>query len=393
MNNKKIIIVLLSIAVYLLSTGVSYSFFASSGSLSSLLPSNNATSNVPTTPTGNDYEALEFDQSEPKTEECPLNGVKYSKTQKEWWEKHRPLGIMIENHEEARPQSGLNAADVVYEAVAEGGITRFLTVFYCQDAGIVGPVRSARVYFLDFISEYGHFPLYAHVGGANTPGPANALGQIADMDWVGYNDMNQFSLGLPTFRRDESRLGHPVATEHTMYSSTSKLWAVAEKRKLTNVDEDGVAWNEEFEPYSFKDDAPAASVTSIHLEPWKGYDNYAVDWEYSKKTNSYLRKNGGEVHSDRNTKKQIEAKIVVVLEMAEGSADDGYENNLHLLYKTKGKGTALIFMDGKQIKGTWQKTGRNGRTKLFGPDGSEIAFNRGKIWFTIMPLDGVVEIE
>ncbi len=390
MNNQKLLVSLFAIAVYLISTGFSYIFFSNTAPLTDTNP---LTSNIPQGTQGNDYEAVEFDQSEPRTEECPLNGVKYSKKQKEWWSKHRPLGVMIENHQEARPQSGLNAADVIYEAVAEGGITRFLAVYYCQDAGIVGPVRSARVYFLDYISEYGYFPLYAHVGGANTPGPANALGQIADMDWVGYNDMNQFSLGLPTFKRDTSRLDREVATEHTMYSSTSKLWAVAEKRGLTHVDEEGVSWDEEFEKYSFKEDKAAPSVNSVHIEHWEGYDSYAVDWVYSKKENSYLRKNGGEVHADRNTKQQLQAKNIVILEMAESNANDGYENNLHLLYKTKGKGTATIFMDGKQIKGTWAKTSRDSRTKIFASDGSEVLLNRGKIWFHILPLDGVVETE
>ena len=62
---------------------------------------------------------------------------------------------MIENSVDARPQSGLSSADVIYEAVAEGGITRFLTVYYCQDPVEVGPVRSARTYYVDFASEYG----------------------------------------------------------------------------------------------------------------------------------------------------------------------------------------------------------------------------------------------
>ena len=123
---------------------------------------------------------LMFDPTLPKTESCPINGAMYSKQQKAWWEKHGPLGVMIENHLEARPQSGISFADIVYEAVAEGGITRFLNIFYCQDAEVVGPVRSARTYYVDFLSEYGPFPLYAHVGGANTPGKANALGQIED---------------------------------------------------------------------------------------------------------------------------------------------------------------------------------------------------------------------
>ena len=167
---------------------------------------------------------------------------------------------MIENHVDARPQSGLSGADVVYEAVAEGGITRFLAMFYCQDAGKVGPVRSARTYFIDFASEYGDFPLYAHVGGANQPGPADALSQLSDYGWTGYNDMNQFSIGFPTFWRDYDRLGHVAATEHTMYSTVQKLWDYgATNRDLTNVDKDGKSWDKTFVPYQFRDDAPASA--------------------------------------------------------------------------------------------------------------------------------------
>ena len=244
--NSKITVIILALIVYLGSSAGSYMFFSASQ------PSPQTAPATTTAEKGNDFDALVFDSTKPRTQECPINGAKYSKEQEKWWKSHRPLGIMIENHEESRPQSGLSFADVVYEAVAEGGITRFLGIFYCQDSGIVGPVRSARTYFLDWVSEYGENPLYVHVGGANTPGPANALGQIEDYGWNQYNDLNQFSIGFPTFRRDESRLGREVATEHTMYSTTSKLWEVGKSRKLTNVDDDGVSWDKAFEPYSFK---------------------------------------------------------------------------------------------------------------------------------------------
>jgi hypothetical protein len=387
--NKKIFVIL-AVGIYLLSTGISYSLFSGQASGKS-----SPTPGIPSAQTGNDYDAITFDPNDPKTEPCPLNGAKYSKDQKKWWEKHRPLGVMIENHLEARPQSGISFSDVVYETVAEGGITRTLNVYYCQDAGIVGPVRSARTYFLDFISEYGKYPLYAHVGGANTPGPADALGQIVDYGWSQYNDLNQFSIGFPTFRRDESRLGREVATEHTMYSITNKLWDVAKKRDLTEKDKDGDKWDEDFVEYSFKDDAdlekrPAAQ--SINIEFWND-SNYFVDWTYDKKDNLYLRSNGGEEHIDRNTKKQLSARNVIVLFMTEGHANDGYEGNAHLLYGTKGTGAALIFIDGKQVKGKWKKSGREGRTIITDAGGKEIEFNRGKIWFEILATDGVVTVK
>lgn len=388
MNNNTIARVLLIIGVFVFFTGVSYLIFSQMGVGKKIIASK--------PPTANSNGKLSFDDSLPKTESCPLNGVKYSEQQRKWWEQHRPLGVMIENHEDARPQSGLSYADVVYEAVAEGGITRFLAVFYCQDANPIGPVRSARTYFVDFISEYGDWPLYAHVGGANTPGPANALGQIDDYEWTGYNDMNQFSIGFPTYWRDYDRLGHTVATEHTMYSTTTKLWDLAKKRGLTNVDKDGKSWDSKFVTYSFKDDAKAdqrSASQSIHLEYWEGYKMYFVDWTYDKAANVYKRVNGGTPHLDKDTGKQLTAKNIIVLSMVENNAHDGYENDLHLLYQNKGTGKAIIFMDGKQIKGTWKKASRTARTLVYDASGAPIEFDRGTLWFTILPTDGVLTVK
>ena len=383
---KKTVLIIVCVIVYLLTTTVSYLFFSRS------LPTLSGPSQSQKRAT-NDYDAIVFDINAKKSEECPVTGALYSKDQKEWWESHRPLGVMIENHLDARPQSGLSLADTVYEAVAEGGITRFLAVFYCQDAGIVGPVRSARTYFLDYISEYGEYPLYAHVGGANTPGPADALGQISEYDWNQYNDLNQFSIGFPTFKRDESRLGRQVATEHTMYSVTNKLWDfAATKRGLTEKDKSGNNWEDQFVSYSFKDDAPVAArpeVQAITIDFWNN-PTYGVEWVYQKLDNTYLRKNGGVAHMDRNTKKQIAAKNVVVLFMKESAANDGYQNNAHQLYATTGSGDALFFMDGKEIEGTWKKSNREARTLLFDSTGKEITLNRGTTWFEIQPLDGEV---
>lgn len=326
-----------------------------------------------------------------------MNGTLYSKQQRTWWEQHRPLGIMIENHLDARPQSGISSADVVYEAVAEGGITRFLTVFYCQSAEEVGPIRSARTYFLDFISEYGTEPLYTHVGGANTSGPADALSQIETYGWAGLNDLNQFSIGFPTFWRDYDRLGHVAATEHTMYSTTEKLLQyAATNRKLGLTDADGISWTKGFVPYTFKDEAlvsqrPAAQ--KIHLEFWTTDPAYAVDWTYDPIANIYKRNVGGVVHIDRNTNKQLTAKNIVVLTMIESHANDGYTDNEHLLYKTKGAGKANIFMDGKQTIGTWEKDTRTSRTLLFDSAGLPIKLDRGTIWFEILPTDGILTVK
>ena len=391
MSRQKTISIALVILAYIISTGISYALSSEKSG------SQDVRSLSPSTTTQTDSQ-LGFDQGLPKTEPCPLNGEKYSKKQKEWWEKHRPLGVMIENHIASRPQSGLSYADVIYEAVAEGGITRFLAIYYCQDAKSIGPVRSARTYFLDWVSEYGDYPLYAHVGGANTPGPANALGQIGDYGWGLYNDLNQFSehLSYPIFKRIESPNGRDVATEHTMFSSTEGLWKVAAtKRKLTNVNEDNKSWDEEFVKYSFKDDAKdkdRPQAQKIHLELWEDYKEYAIDWIYDRISNVYKRENGGKLHLDKNTNKQLTAKNIVVLVMVESHAFDGYEDNVHLLYRTKGTGKAYVFMDGKQVVGRWEKDSRTARTEIYDNLGNEVTFNAGTIWFEILPSLGVINV-
>lgn len=387
-NNRNTLIGLISIIIFSVSSLLSYFVF------SSIAPSKvSVTAPIPVKESEGQ---IVFDKTLPKTESCPLNGELYSKEQKNWWEKHRPLGIMVENHEETRPQSGLTFADVIYEAVAEGGITRFLAIFYCQDAGIVGPVRSARTYFLDFISEYGSSPLYIHVGGANQPGPADALSQIGSYGWAGKNDINQFSVGFPTFWRDYNRLGGTTSTEHTMYSTTDKLWEYAKKaRDLSGVDSEDTPWTDGFVSYNFKDDeilSERGGNQTVHIEFWSSDSRYFADWKYDNASNIYKRNTGGAAHLDKNNNKQLTAKNVVVLFMNERRANDGYENNLHLLYGTKGVGSALVYIDGKEISATWRKDKRTAKTLLFDRTGTPIKFNKGKIWFHIVPHYGEAQV-
>jgi hypothetical protein len=390
MNKKTSIIILIAAAIFAVSTGLSLVLF------SHILPSTKLIQTIPPTKLANG--SLQFDQNLPKIESCPLNGVKYSTQQKQWWQQHGPLGVMVENHTEARPQSGLSYADIIYEAVAEGGITRFMGVFYCQDAPEIGPIRSARTYYIDFLSEYGAYPLYGHVGGANAAGPANALGQLDDYGWSGYNDLNQFSIGFPTFWRDYNRVGRTVATEHTMYSTTTKLWDFAKtNRGLTQVDKNGKPWDTNFVSYSFKEDALAnarGTAQSIHLEFWTGLPDYFVNWVYDSANNVYKRFDGSnQPYFDFDNKKQLSTKTLVILHMAQDNASDGYQNNEHLLFQDKGTGSATIFMDGKKVDGIWKKASRTARTLIYDNTGTPITFDRGIIWFTVLPLDGVMSVK
>ena len=387
MINKKLALVIFFV-VFLVTLYLSYSFFSANADGSALLSQigyKPPVSNGNKTPSAN--------ESEPKTEACPLNGKLYGKSQMQKWEQRRPLGVMIENSTEARPQSGLNSADIIYEAVAEGGITRFLAIFYCNDASYVGPVRSARIYFVKLLQGYGDYPLYAHVGGANTDGPADALGEIDDIGWGLYNDLNQFAVPFPNFWRDYERLPNRV-TEHTVYTNTTKLWDFAKtKRNLTNVDKKGVAWDQQFKPWTFKDDAKQGergSADKIGFGFWDQFGaDYGVTWNYDKVTNNYKRVNGGQPHLDKNTGKQIEAKNVIVIFANESPANDGYPGG-HILYKLTGSGEGIVFENGKATKVTWNKKDEESQLTFFDQNGKGIDLVRGLTWVEILPIGNEV---
>ena len=332
----------------------------------------------------------------PKTEACPINGNKFTKIEKEIWEGRRPLVIMIENHSESRPPSGLSKADVVYEIVAEGGITRFLGIFYCGVAAEdveVAPVRSARIYFLDYAAEYGDKPIFMHVGGANnysgsgdTVKEVRALETLESMGWRyprGNDFDTTYDAGFPVFWRNYERLDHEVATEHTMMASTDAAYEEAQKRGLGAKDKKGVAWDEDFVSWKFADDkAQSPTASEISFGFWDGKSDYDVTWKYDSANNKYLRFNAGKEHTDLAFKEQLSAKNVVVLFAKEKGPVD---RNGHMFYTTTGTGKALIFQNGVVIEVTWKKDARTARTKFLDGSGREISFVRGPIWIEVVP--------
>jgi len=393
-----------------------FGIFASYWSFGRFLPVNSKNTdlvnNSSTEETGqiNQTGSLQF--KGPKTEICPINGEKFTAEEKEIWSKRRPLMVMIENHVDSRPQSGLANADIVYEAVAEGGITRFMGVFYCNAAKgasqkyDIGPVRSARTYFLDLASEYADYPLYTHVGGANcsaaTPGgpcttnkKAQAVEQISQYGWNNqgtWSDLSQFSLPYKVCRREPDRTGETKATEHTMYCSSTELWNVAATRGLTNTTEaKKTSWDKTFRPWLFNNDDKSLSSTAsnINFDFW-GDKDYAVNWKYDPVTNRYLRNNGGSPALDFNTKENLSTKNIIVQFTKELRSVDEHKHNL---YEMIGSGTAIYFANGQKQEITWSKANRQSRTIFKDKSGKEINFVPGQIWIEILPKGNDVSYE
>ncbi len=337
---------------------------------------------------------ININPNTPKDQPCPLNGKMFTLAEKEAWSKKRPIAVMIENSPDARPQSGLSRADIVFEAIAESGVTRFMSIFYCAaqaDDITVAPVRSARTYFINLASGFNR-PLYAHVGGANISGETNALGQIRDYGWQLTTDIDNMSVGYPTFNRNANRIaGKKVATEHTMVSSTELLWKVGSKRGWTNItpatknkkNSIDTEWSEAYTTWNFQDEiAPQGEVINIEYAFWSGYEaEYGVKWEYDKANNHYKRFLASQPHTDLNNNEQIAVNNVIVMFAKERGP---LNEEKHMMYEVIGKNKALIFYNGQVVEAKWEKKTRESQITFTDTKGKEIQFVRGPLWISVV---------
>lgn len=279
-----------------------------------------------------------------------------------------PVCVMIENLVEARPQAGLDRADLVYEALAEGGITRFMAVFAGNDVlDKIGPVRSARPYYLDWAKELNC--LYTHAGGSPDA--------LKDIPAYGLSDFNQFYNGQ-YFWRDKERL-KTKAYEHTLFTSSELLTRAFRDKNFPLVGT--------FTPWKFTSDLAYAQrpTTPVTISiPFSTF-NYKVDYQYDIKTNEYSRSQGEQQHVMENGK-QIVTKNVVV-EYVATSLADATDGKGRLSMETIGQGNALMFKDGGVVKGTWKKTSREARTIFYDASGQEYTFAIGPTWVEIVPND------
>lgn len=267
-------------------------------------------------------------------------------------------GIMIENHyPDARPQSGLDQAGVVFEAIAEGGITRFMALYLEGQPDHIGPVRSARPYYVQWCMSFDCS--LAHVGGS-----PEALQNIRD--W-GTKDLDQFSNAGAYWRIRERYAPHNV------YTSIQKLHEVESAKGYGTST---------FTPLVRKKDSAAAipNAASIDLNISSG--NYNTHYDYDAASNSYKRSQGGGPHMIRRgdgSEVQLQPKVVVALIMSYGVAADK-----HSQYGTTGSGTAYVFQDGTVTEGIWSKADVKSNLAINLPDGTPLKLNAGQTWFTAL---------
>ncbi len=302
-------------------------------------------------------------KKEPTTVASPLTGVQVAPELAK-----RPVtGIMIENSLDARPQSGLQDAGVIYEAIAEGGITRFIALFQENTPQYIGPVRSLRPYYIDWATPFDAG--IAHVGGS-----PEALAQVRA---PGQKDLDQF-FNSGAYWRVDTRV-----SPHNLYTSFDKLDALNAAKGYTVSK--FAPWPRSKKESPLK--VPAAKSINFNIAS----ANFNVNYSYDAATNSYLRSVGGAPHistvsAEDKTGQQLKPKVVIALVMPfsiiDGSGHGGYT--------TDGSGTMFLFQDGGATKGTWTKPNRGAMFSFKDPDGRELKLNPGQTLITALGSDTLV---
>ena len=274
---------------------------------------------------------------------------------------------MIDDNAVARPQSGFNAASIVYQAPADGGEDRYMLVFQELDGTDIGPVRSGRPYYVYWAAEYRAG--FAHYGGDEK----TRLTVIPPIDGKLIYNLDALAGSGAAFHRINSRVA-----PHNAYTSTANLYAVAAAHGYPG------AMIAVLGTRPFKDDARVAerpSSGSITIPYGTGVTGYT----YDPATNSYPRSVAGSAQVDPMDGQRVVARDVVVLFMAL-STDPQSEPGYHRPVLAQiGSGTAWVFRDGKAIKGTWRKKDQADLTRLYDSAGQEIPLVRGRIFIQVVP--------
>lgn len=283
----------------------------------------------------------------------------------------RPVtGIMIENSTDARPQSGLQDAGVVYEAIAEGGVTRFLALFQDSQPQYIGPVRSLRPYFIDFAAPFQ--ASIAHVGGS-----PDALSEVRSGP---YRDIDQF-FNSGAYWRSGSR-----PAPHNVYTSFARLDGLNQSKGYTSSS---------FTSWPRKADKKLAVPTAKSVNLTMSGPIYNVHYDYDATSNSYLRSEGGAAHmdfvsSDDKAGVQLKPKVVIALAMPYSYGALDASGAYYSQYADTGSGTAYIFQDGGVIPAVWSKAGTSDQISFKDSAGAPIKLNSGQTWLTLVKTTGDV---
>lgn len=303
----------------------------------------------------------------------------------------------------ARPQAGLNEAGVIFEAIAESGITRFAAIYQNPSAAVIGPIRSLRIYYLEWDTPFDC--TIVHAGGSGDALAAVSSGGYKDLS-EDYTYMYRGTYG--------SRLWNNLFTTSAYLKKFSADYGYntsdIQGFKRMTPDESGKARVDAgvkeklniVKAAAENTSEVSAEVTNITLN-LGGWADFNVNYSYDAATNTYFRSYGsGAAHEvyacdavdlgEKNPEDvcsltQMNPAVVVAMMVKESRASDNYHEDI----MTIGTGDVYIFQNGTVIKGSWAKGAKDQQIKFFGEDGSEVALAPGQTFITAVPTYGSVE--
>lgn len=280
----------------------------------------------------------------------------------------RVLSIKVENSPEARPQTNLQRADVVYESVTEGGITRFNALFQSTDPDRVGPVRSARLSDLSIVPQY-HALFFFSGASSTVNGRVNAAG-IENLS-------EDAGISAPYLRSSDRR------APHNLYIIPTKARAEAVRRKMASSRAiEGLA-------FGASGDESTQTVNGIYV-PFSPANK--VQWTYDKAANAYQRVDNGRPHIDKATGRQLSARNVVVLWARYTPASHDKVGSTTYDITLVGTGRVSVFHDGVCWNGTWSAT-KDAPPRFTSADGRQIRLTPGNTWFQVVQSSTVVTLK
>ena len=288
--------------------------------------------------------------------------------------KTRPYAVMINNNHAAWPQCGLKDAYLVYEIVAEGGITRMMALYKDKLPEKIGSVRSARHYFIDYAEE--NDAIYIHWGGS-----PQAYSRIN----TGIDDLDGIALEGSVFFRDKSLKRD---YEHTGFVNLKKVKEYADDKGYTRDTDKDLLLN-----YSAKE-IDLSTTEGVQLADditLKYSDYHTTSYEYDEENKVYKRSMSGKANVDLETGEQYTAKNIIVYKVNNYTL--GGENKGRQELENIGSGSGYYISNGYAAPITWEKTSHSGQTVYKYESGEEIKVNDGNTFIQIVPTTGTIKIE
>ena len=298
-------------------------------------------------------------------------GVKQEKEIEIFKGNDRPIAVMIDNHNQAWPQVGLQKAYMVYEAIAEGGETRLMALFKGADVEQIGPVRSARHYFLDYAME--NDAIYVHFGWS-----PQAQRDIKKYD---INNINGIEEDGTTFWRTKKK----SAPHNALTSTEKKLKSAKNKNYRVTSTKDSVL-NYVTDEVNLEDGQSAVSITIPHS------NLQTVKYQYDEKNKVYKRFARNKAQTDWTTGDNLTTKNIIVTMCDNYDLNDGEKKGRQTL-KNIGTFDGYYLTNGKAIKIKCIKNARDEQTIYQDLQGNEIKVNDGNTWVNICPKDAKIVIE